>query len=206
MEIVVRDWDLIKITFTILPMVLVAAGCRCSNTPSEQVLPTSKASASPLPTVGSAQSCPARPAWAGEPTPDMEIELLHARTVGTKEQGTGYRLYRDGSLETFDTVTVEPDDQGRMVLKTVAGSWKKRGKVKESARLSLKKKIASQDPMTLRGKWRTTGSITSRTNLLSQVDEQENVLCYVGEDAPSSIQELQKSIHDLMGQLETATP
>jgi hypothetical protein len=146
--------------------------------------------------------CPARPEWAGELEDDVELELLHARQQGEKLHGTGYRLRTDGRFETYDTISVEPDETGRMVFKPVEGAWTSRGRVRTEAVESLRKTMAAQEPNSLKGRWRTKGALTSKTHLTTRRGGEVRELCYLGTEGPKSIQGLEKQIHDLMAHRE----
>lgn len=195
-------WNRMCLSIALVPLIGGSSGCRCSERPSEEALPPTQHSPAASQAVASTGACPARPAWAGDQADSVEVELLHARMQGEKEYGAGYRLHTDGSFETYDTVAVAPDDTGRMVLKTVEGSWKSQGKVKAEAIASLRETIAEQEPGVLRGKWRTTGSMTTRTHLFTRRDGGLVELCYLGTEGPKPMQPVEKKIHDLMGQIE----
>lgn len=178
-----------------------AAGCRCGG-PSEQDLPTTQPSPAVSQAVASADACPPRPEWAGKLEDDVEVELLHARQQGEKVHGTGYRLRVDGRFETYDTISVEPDETGRMVFKPVEGSWTSQGKVRAEAIESLRKTISDQAPNSLKGRWRTKGALTSKTHLTTRRGSEVRELCYLGTEGPTPIQRLEKQIHDLMAHRE----
>lgn len=197
-------WNRMCLSIAIVPVIAGSAGCRCDGRPSEDALPPTQISPAASQAVASTGACPPRPAWAGDRIENVEVELLHARMQGEKEYGAGYRLHADGSFETYDTVAVAPDDTGRMVLKTVEGSWKSQGKVKPDAVAALRTAIAEQQPGVLQGKWRTTGSTTTRTHLLTRREGKLVELCYLGTEGPKPMQPVEKKIHDLMGQLEGA--
>lgn len=177
------------------------AGCRCGG-PSEKELPVTQPSPATSQAIASEAACPPRPEWAGKREDDVEVELLHARQQGEKMHGTGYRLRTDGRFETYDTISVEPDETGRMVFKPVEGAWKSRGKVRTEAIESLRKTMADQEPSSLKGRWRTKGALTSTTHLTTRRGGEVRELCYLGTEGPKSIQALEKQIHDLVAHRE----
>lgn len=180
---------------------MAAAGCRCGG-PSEKELPATQPHPASSQAIASVDACPPRPEWAGKLEVDVEVELLHARKQGEKVHGTGYRLRTDGRFETYDTISVEPDETGRMVFKPVEGVWKSRGNVRTEAIESLRKTIVEQEPNSLKGRWRTKGPLTSTTHLTTRRGSDVRELCYLGTEGPTPIQGLEKQIHDLMAHRE----
>lgn len=180
---------------------ITAAGCRCDGAPSEDVLP-SRPNPAQSAEVLTSDNCPARPAWAGSFDDNVEVELLHHSNAGGKEHGTGYRLRRDGTFETYDDIKVEKNDAGKLVFNRVDGAWAQKGTVMPNALSALRTAIADQPANELKGKWRTKGPRTARTHLTTVRDGSRSEVCYLGDEAPASIQALQKKIHDLVNHVE----
>ncbi|MBI5534633.1 MAG: hypothetical protein HY898_18045 [Deltaproteobacteria bacterium] len=177
-------------------LVALAPGCRCS--PSEDLLPASR-TADPQ---ALRSACPPAPPWAGNPAEPIEAEMLHA----TASHGTGYRLFKDGHVETYDDLDVLKDDAGRMKLDRVPGRWRDRGPVAPAAIEAMRKAVASADSSELTGaRTGKGGDKDSRTHFVVPRDGKATAFCYLGDEAPKGLEAIEKSMHELVKYAGDAT-
>jgi hypothetical protein len=140
-------------------------------------------------------ACPAAPSWAGKQSDEIEVDLLHT----TEAHGTGYRLFNDGHLETYDDLELIKSDAGRMKLEKVAGSWRNRGPVDVQGLEAVRRAIGATDEREMVGS-RTGqgGGKDSRTHMLIVRDGKRTSFCYVGDQAPKGLEAVERAIHDLV--------
>lgn len=180
---------MLKHFVALLTLAGLAQGCRCS--PSEESLPTSR-SADPL---ALRASCPPLPSWAGKQVDDIEADLLHANET----HGTGYRLFKDGHLETYDDYDLIKNDAGRLKLERVAGSWRNRGPVDPAGIAALRKTVADADASEMTGaRSAKAGGKDSRSHFLLLRDNARTSFCYLGDLAPAGIDAIEKAMHNLV--------
>ena len=186
---------MLKTLLTCLVFTVAFQGCRCS--PSEDSLPPSR-SADPA---DSRASCPPLPSWAPAPSDQVEADLLHV----TATHGAGYRLFADGHLETYDDLELIKDDAGRMKLEKAQGKWRDRGKVDASGVEALRAAVRQTDRAELIGaRTGKGGGKDTRTHLFVRREGVALSLCYLGDQAPASLEPIEKAIHDLMKHLKDA--
>lgn len=184
------------------PLALVA----CRREPSP---PEAKTEAKPVASSRpEANACPPVPAWAGEFPTGAIVEVLHVPNQAKSDagDGTGYRLFEDGRLDTYSVLEFFTNDAGTLESRRVPGTWSTPGgvsgeKLEATRKLVLDTKREELEKWAPKRKPKDAGADFTliRANYEGTVVQ----TCYFGDHAPPPLGAIERAMHDLRGGIKT---